>query len=93
MTMWWTCVVRVCVRVVHACSLRSPRLLSGWQVDEDGDAVVPRRPTGKVPHHDGGTVTIAHHLATPLADVGLQVWRGALLLADYAIHHQVRLCG
>ena len=70
-----------------------PLLLSGWQVDEDGDAVVPRRQTGKVPQHDGGTVTIAHHLATPLADVGLQVWRGALLLADYAIHHQVRLCG
>lgn len=55
--------------------------------------MVPRRPSGKVPEHDGGTVTIAHHLATPLADVGLQVWRGALLLADYAIHHQVRLCG
>lgn len=30
-------------------------------------------------------VSIRHALATPLSSVGLQVWRGALLLADYIL--------
>lgn len=30
-------------------------------------------------------VSIQHALATPLRSVGLQVWRGALLLADYIL--------
>lgn len=30
-------------------------------------------------------VSIQHALATPLHSVGLQVWRGALLLADYIL--------
>ena len=29
---------------------------------------------------------IEHSMATPLRSVGLQVWRGALLLADYLLH-------
>ena len=29
-------------------------------------------------------------MSTPLEDVGLQVWRGALLMADYLIHNFVR---
>nr|XP_014351597.1 PREDICTED: methyltransferase-like protein 22 isoform X2 [Latimeria chalumnae] len=38
--------------------------------------------------HDGqDTVRIEHTMATPLEDVGKQVWRGALLLADYILHN------
>lgn len=33
----------------------------------------------------GEVVCIQHALATPLRRVGLQVWRGALLLADYLL--------
>ncbi|KAL4859497.1 Methyltransferase-like protein 22 [Chlorella vulgaris] len=31
-------------------------------------------------------IRIQHSMATPLSHVGLQVWRGALLLADYVLH-------
>lgn len=31
-------------------------------------------------------VTVQHSMATPLRSVGLQVWRGALLLADLILH-------
>ena len=31
-----------------------------------------------------------HAMSTPLEDVGLQVWRGALLMADYLVHNPVR---
>jgi predicted nicotinamide N-methyase len=31
-------------------------------------------------------IRIQHSMATPLSHVGLQVWRGALLLADYMLH-------
>lgn len=31
-------------------------------------------------------VTVQHSMATPLRSVGLQVWRGALLLADLVLH-------
>lgn len=31
---------------------------------------------------------IEHHKATDLTLVGLQVWRGALLLADYIFHNR-----
>lgn len=32
-----------------------------------------------------------HSTATPIRLVGLQVWRGALLLADYILHHSEAL--
>lgn len=36
---------------------------------------------------DGGELArIQHAMATPLSRVGLQVWHGALLLADYMLH-------
>ena len=31
-------------------------------------------------------VSVCHAMATPLRSVGLQVWRGALLLADLLLH-------
>ncbi|KAK9803737.1 hypothetical protein WJX73_009652 [Symbiochloris irregularis] len=47
-------------------------------VDEDGDLVIDRQ-------SDRSQLTIHHSLKTPLRDVGLQVWRGALPLADYIL--------
>jgi len=64
-------------------------LVTQTEEDEDGDVILPRMR----PHPPDGVVTIAHSLATPLKDVGLQVWRGALLLGDYFVHHRNRLTG
>lgn len=52
-------------------------------VDHDGDLEVqrPRR----------GTIELEHSDATELKLVGLQVWRGALLLADYVFHQREEL--
>ncbi|EDV27326.1 uncharacterized protein TRIADDRAFT_21429 [Trichoplax adhaerens] len=33
------------------------------------------------------SVLIRHCMATPLQQVGLQVWRGALLMCDFILHH------
>lgn len=49
-------------------------------IDEDGDLIVERKRSA--------TIKIAHHDATELALVGLQVWRGALLLADFLLHNR-----
>ncbi|KAG4072286.1 hypothetical protein HA402_004218 [Bradysia odoriphaga] len=50
------------------------------KTDADGDLDVPRRKRGEI--------KIEHHKATDLTLVGLQVWRGALLLADYIFHNR-----
>ncbi|KAJ3279139.1 Methyltransferase-like protein 22 [Borealophlyctis nickersoniae] len=34
------------------------------------------------------TLTIHHHLATPLPTVGLQLWSGALILSDFILTHR-----
>lgn len=47
-------------------------------VDADGDLVVSR-------NRHTSVIRIDHGLATPLAKVGLQIWRGACLLADYIL--------
>jgi len=44
--------------------------------DVDGDLDPPRKRRRAI------AVRVEHALATPLADVGLQIWRGALLVAD-----------
>lgn len=51
-------------------------------VDKDGDLIVQRKKGSAL----GGVITIEHSEATELRLVGLQVWRGALLLADYIFH-------
>nr|CAG4641989.1 EOG090X0C5G [Eurycercus lamellatus] len=51
------------------------------QYDEDGDLVVHRK-NEKQDHH----LAIKHHVNTSLDLVGLQVWRGALLLADFLLY-------
>ncbi|KAJ6647468.1 Methyltransferase-like protein 22, partial [Pseudolycoriella hygida] len=50
------------------------------ETDTDGDLIVRRRKKGEI--------TIEHHKRTDLSLVGLQVWRGALLLADYIFHNR-----
>ncbi|XP_014679426.1 PREDICTED: methyltransferase-like protein 22 isoform X2 [Priapulus caudatus] len=54
------------------------------EVDEDGDFIVVRKDQ-QTTNRKKGYVVIEHSMATPLQHVGLQVWRGALLLADYVM--------
>ncbi|XP_055963397.1 methyltransferase-like protein 22 [Sorex fumeus] len=53
-----------------------------WQ---DGDSAQGEEPPDSSPQ---GFIRIEHTMATPLEDVGKQVWRGALLLADYILSQQ-----
>jgi predicted nicotinamide N-methyase len=39
------------------------------------------------------TIHIFHAVKTKLEQVGLQVWGGALLLADFLLFHEVELAG
>lgn len=54
-------------------------------VDNDGDFEVQRRKS-KDDHEKCGVIEIQHSEATEIRLVGLQVWRGALLLADFIFH-------
>ncbi|XP_070579544.1 methyltransferase-like protein 22 [Ptychodera flava] len=55
--------------------------------DEDGDIVVARKQQHK--SSDAvKAVTIEHNMATPVQDVGLQVWHGALLMCDFIMSNQ-----
>lgn len=49
-------------------------------IDTDGDLVIERKRRG--------VIKIAHQDSTELSLVGLQVWRGALLLADFLFHNR-----
>lgn len=62
--------------VVSDFSFTNPSVKS--QCDEDGDLIIDRNNTD--------AIQIEHSISTALQLVGLQVWRGALLLADLAIH-------
>lgn len=59
--------------VVKDCSKPS-------MIDADGDLIVDRRRRE--------VIQIEHHNSTNLSLVGLQVWRGALLLADFLLHNR-----
>lgn len=50
------------------------------KLDKDGDAIVERQRKG--------AIEIEHRKSTRLDLVGLQIWRGALLLADYIMHNE-----
>jgi predicted nicotinamide N-methyase len=58
-------------------------------LDADGDFVVRRRKRLR----RRTEVLIRHECETPLAGVGMQVWRGALLLADCVVHRSTALRG
>lgn len=49
-------------------------------IDADGDLIVERKRLD--------VIKIAHQDSTDLSLVGLQVWRGALLLADFLFHNR-----
>jgi len=53
------------------------------QVDTEGDFIIRRRPNITL-----DVINIVHTLDTSMELVGLQVWRGALLLADFIINHE-----
>lgn len=57
---------------------------SPTMIDEDGDICV-RRKRRRRSSQMGEQVVVRHAGATMLCDVGLQVWRGALVLADYLL--------
>eukprot|EP00873_Tetraselmis_striata_P034459 jgi/Tetstr1/454723/TSEL_041609.t1 len=58
----------------------------GEHVDSDGDLDPPRRVDKPEDDQETDQLTIYHFGATCLRDVGLQVWRGSLLLGDLALH-------
>ncbi|XP_061455813.1 methyltransferase-like protein 22 isoform X2 [Rhineura floridana] len=77
--------------------VRKPRVLNAAAKDFSRDKVCPIILTkgGEVLEEDddkGGSgcdiIKIEHVMATPLGDVGKQVWRGAFLLADYILCQQ-----
>nr|CAB3470956.1 unnamed protein product [Digitaria exilis] len=56
-------------------------------VDEDGDLVLDRRRRrNKYARSDYHLLTIQHGVTSSLKCVGLQVWKAALLLADFVLH-------
>ncbi|XP_020901398.1 methyltransferase-like protein 22 [Exaiptasia diaphana] len=59
--------------------------------DDEGDFVVDRGI--KYDNEPCDVIIIEHQLATVLKDVGLQVWRGALLLADYLLENEDMFAG
>uniref|UniRef100_A0A2M4BSK8 Putative methyltransferase n=1 Tax=Anopheles marajoara TaxID=58244 RepID=A0A2M4BSK8_9DIPT len=59
---------------------QSSQLQSPIEVDKDGDLIVTRLRRG--------IIEIEHRKSTLLNMVGLQIWRGALLLADYILHNE-----
>ncbi|KAG8231691.1 hypothetical protein J437_LFUL007466 [Ladona fulva] len=52
-------------------------------VDEDGDFLIQRKNQSS---RAEGIILIEHSISTTLGLVGEQVWRGALLLADFLLH-------
>ncbi|KAK3134180.1 hypothetical protein QOZ80_6AG0546000 [Eleusine coracana subsp. coracana] len=55
-------------------------------VDEDGDLVLDRRKRKRDVTSDYHVLTIRHGITSSLNSVGLQVWKAALLLADFVLH-------
>eukprot|EP00899_Mesostigma_viride_P016026 jgi/Mesvir1/24424/Mv11083-RA.2 len=65
-------------------------LVKGCLRTQGGDDVEEWEPQGKAADE---AVTIWHAMATELDDVGLQVWNGSLLLADFVLHHSAHCPG
>ncbi|KAK3286658.1 hypothetical protein CYMTET_5796 [Cymbomonas tetramitiformis] len=60
------------------------------RLDNDGDIKLRR---GKKKRRVARSLSICHSMSTPLASVGLQVWRGALLFAEFVLQSQERFHG
>ncbi|KAJ7567836.1 hypothetical protein O6H91_01G009300 [Diphasiastrum complanatum] len=58
-------------------------------VDESGDLVIPRRKRMGSVERFGDSIIVHHRMATTIPCVGFQVWKGALLLADF-VNHKIR---
>ncbi|KAL6058897.1 Methyltransferase-like protein 22 [Balamuthia mandrillaris] len=63
----------------------------GIAVDEEGDLIVVRRKVSTEEETQQQVITLVHSMASPLCSVGLQLWRGALLLSDYLLYEGHRL--
>ena len=59
-----------------------------FECDSDGDLELPRRHETLAER----SLMLEHRMTTELAEVGLQVWRGSLLLSDYLLHHHQQFC-
>ncbi|CAL8069641.1 unnamed protein product [Orchesella dallaii] len=58
------------------------------KVDNDGDLVLPRKTENA--DLEELHLLIEYENSTSIEKVGLQVWRGAFLLADFLIHNQIK---
>ena len=58
-----------------------------YQYDSDGDLIVKRRKKSPQSSSKNLTIQIQHKTQTTLSDVGFQVWKGALFLADYLLEN------
>ncbi|KAF8658508.1 hypothetical protein HU200_058963 [Digitaria exilis] len=70
-----------------SCGSTSSPDVDAVTVDEDGDLVLDRRRRRKkYARSDYHVLTIQHGVTSSLKCVGLQVWKAALLLADFVLH-------
>ncbi|BBN03411.1 methyltransferase-like protein 22 [Marchantia polymorpha subsp. ruderalis] len=54
--------------------------------DDHGDLILPRRKKmRKTAQVTKDVISVYHNITTQLSDVGLQVWKGALLLSDFIL--------
>ena len=58
--------------------------------DQNNDESLPKR--RRMIDTEVCSVSIYHLSVTPIDDVGLQLWRGAFLLADYLVEQKTQLC-
>ncbi|XP_065065989.1 methyltransferase-like protein 22 isoform X2 [Rhopilema esculentum] len=65
-------------------SLSNREQYVGLCYDEEGDIIVHRGNNHVIKEEE---IMIYHCMATPLADVGKQLWLGALLLGDWILHN------
>ena len=58
---------------------KQKKIIKEPKFDEDGDLILD--------NEDEEIIEIEHKIQTNLSEVGFQIWRGALFMADFAIHH------